>query len=340
MKLQVGLVGIGDDWNARRRPALLALGDRFEVRAVCTEVAVRGEQAARDVGAQPVDGFRAMAARADIDALLVLARQWYDPLPILAACDAGKAVYCAPALEIDPQRAHDLKLRVERSGVAFMAELPCRLAPATQRLKELIATRLGAPRLLFCHRRVHAPAGNGKYRKFGEPADDVTMRGMMESVDWCRYVVGQEPTSVVGVRHGSEAGAADDYHMLSLDFSRPSQPIGSGPMAQVSWSAYTPNGWPEAVNFRSPAGLQVCCEHGVAFVDLPSKLIWFDSAGQHAESLEAERPVDEQLLTHFHRAVTSLVRKTSDLDDAYRALRIVLAARESAASGRRVPLEF
>ena len=37
------------------------------------------------------------------------------------------------------------------------------------------------------------------------------------------------------------------------------------------------------------------------------------------ESLEHERPVGEHLLTQFHRAVTSLVRKTCDLDDAYRA---------------------
>ena len=54
------------------------------------------------------------------------------------------------------------------------------------------------------------------------------------------------------------------------------------------------------------------------------------------ESLESERPVGEQLLSQFHRAVTSLIRKTGDLEDAYRALRIVLSARESFLQGRRV----
>ena len=34
-----------------------------------------------------------------------------------------------------------------------MAELPRRHMPATLRLKELIATRLGEPQLLFCHLR-------------------------------------------------------------------------------------------------------------------------------------------------------------------------------------------
>jgi predicted dehydrogenase len=98
--------------------------------------------------------------------------------------------------------------------------------------------------------------------------------------------------------------------------------------------------WPEAIHFRPPASLQVCCERGVAFIDFPATLIWFDEAGQHRESLERERPVGEQLLTHFHRAVTSLVRKTADLEDAYRALQIVLAARQSWSENKRVAIEF
>ena len=40
-------------------------------------------------------------------------------------------------------------------------------------------------------------------------------------------------------------------------------------------------------------------------------LVWFDTAGRHQESLDSERPVGEQLLTHFYRSVTSLVRQGS-----------------------------
>ena len=57
-------------------------------------------------------------------------------LPILAACDAGKAVYCAAALDLDFDRLRDVKERLDESGIAFMAELPRRHAPATLRLKE------------------------------------------------------------------------------------------------------------------------------------------------------------------------------------------------------------
>ena len=84
----------------------------------------------------------------------------------------------------------------------------------------------------------------------------------------------------------------------------------------------------------------MCCARGVAFVDLPSTVVWFDEAGRHMESLASERPVGEQMLMHFHRAVTSLVRKTADLEDAYRALKVVLAAQSSSETGRREWLEF
>ena len=84
--------------------------------------------------------------------------------------------------------------------------------------------------------------------------------------------------------------------------------------------------------------MQACCRSGIAFVDLPTTLIWFDEAGRHQESLESERPVGEQLMMNFYRAVTSLVARTSDLEDTYRALSIVEKAVVSHRKGRRIEL--
>ena len=86
------------------------------------------------------------------------------------------------------------------------------------------------------------------------------------------------------------------------------------------------------------AALQVSCEKGIAFIDLPATLVWFDAAGRHQELLDSERPLGEQLLTRFFRSVTSLVRKANDLEDAYLALSVVQAARKSHEQGRRVEL--
>jgi predicted dehydrogenase len=335
VKLRVGIVGLGSQWDSRYLPALRLLADRFEVRGICEQVAHLAQRAAKELNAVPVDGFRALAARDDIDAILYLADQWYGATPILAACDHGKAVYSAISLPFDAEEAALLRARVEESGIAFMAELPRRHAPATVRLKELIATRLGRPRILFCHRRVPLYGGPST----APPRDRSSeARDLMELVDWCRYVAGAEPTSVVAVRHAeTPGGAVDDYQMMSLDFSTSGAP-GDGVLAQISCGYYMPREWEEAVGFRPPPALQVVCERGIAFIDLPASLVWFDGAGRHQESLESDRPVGECMLLQFHRNVTSLVRAMSGLDDALKAMQIVQAAAASQSEGRRVSL--
>jgi len=335
MKLRVGIVGLGSQWESRHLPALRSLADRFEVRGICEQVAHLAKRAAAEFDAVPVDGFRALVARDDIDAILSFADQWYGATPILAACDHGKAVYSAISLPFAADEAALLRRRVEESGIAFMAELPRRYAPATVRLKELIATALGRPRLLFCHRRVPLSGSSAP----SPPRDRASeARDLMELVDWCRYVAGAEPTSVVAVRHAElQGGETDDYQMMSLDFTA-NGPPGNGPLAQISCGYYMPRQWEEAVGFRPPAALQVACDRGIAFVDLPSSLVWFDTAGRHQESLENERPVGEHMLLQFHRKVTSLVRAVSGLDDALTAMRIVQAAAQSQVECRRVSL--
>src|SRR3990170_1206709 len=262
MKLRVGVVGLGQAWETRHAPALRALADRFEVRAFCDPVAHRAAEIAQRWPARMCDGFRALASSADIDAVLLLSSRWYGALPILAACDAGKAIYCAAALDLDTDTADEVRQRVRDAGVAFMAEFPCRLAPATLRLKELMATRLGRPRLLFCNRRHTA-------RTTGTASYTSDMRQLIEMVDWCRDVVGEEASSVVGAAHASlSAGGTDpteqpskDYQVMTLDFS-PHGEVGTGAVAQIACGSYVAPQWHEAAAFRRPADLQVVCQRG------------------------------------------------------------------------------
>ncbi len=340
MKIRLGLIGLGEAWQKRHAPALHALADRFEVRAVCEQVAHRAQYAADEFGAATVGGFQALMRREDIDAVLILSDQWYGPLPILAACDTRKAVYCATGFDLPIDQAETICRRVDEAGIAFVAEFVRRYMPGTLRLKELIATQLGEPRLLFCHQRLGCEERN----RNGRTLANSPRRELIELVDWCRYLVDQNPTSVTGLMHAcpNQGSAnvpveANDYQAISLDFSDPQKP-GSGPLAQISCSRYFPAQWQEAINYRTPAALQIVCRQGIAFLDLPTTLIWYDEAGRHQESLENERPVGEQLLTHFFRAVTSLVRNRIDLDDACRAITIVQQAQKSSIDGRRILL--
>jgi predicted dehydrogenase len=335
MRLRVGLIGLGDVWQVRHAPALRALADRFEVRAVCDPVRHRAEQAAAEFRAEAVDGYHVLVQREDIDAVLVLSPQWFRALPILAACESGKAIYCAVGLDLDADEAESIRRRVEEAGIAFMAEFPKRQAPATIRLKELIATQLGAPWLLFCHQRSVPESSPPAAAVAGVPSP--TFRHILGQVDWCHYVADREPTYVTGLIHQTDDDPVEDYRMLSVDFSPRGKP-GTGTIAQISSGRYVPPRWQEAVSYHPLAELQVSCSRGIAFIDLPSTLVWFDEAGRHQESLESERPVGERLLTQFYRAVTSLVRQTRDLEDACLALRVVQAGRQSHEEGRRIEL--
>lgn len=344
MRIRLGLVGLGEAWQKRHAPALHALSDRFEVRAVSEQVSHRAQYVADEFGAATVGGFQALMRREDVDAVLMLADQWYGPLPILAACDNRKAVYCAAGLDFPIEDAKTICRHVDEAGIAFVAEFIRRFTPGTLRLKELIATHLGEPRLLFCHQRLGFDCEDRN--RNGLTFANSPRRELIELVDWSRYLVGQNPTSVTGLMHACQNHGSDnvqvkdkdnDYQAISLDFSDPEKP-GTGPLAQISCSRYFPAQWQEAVNYRPPAALQIVCRRGIAFLDLPTTLIWYDEAGRHQESLENERPVGEQLLIHFFRAVTSLVRDRTDLDDAYRAISIIQESQKSFADGQRIML--
>ncbi len=337
MKLRVGLIGLGEAWPQRHRPSLRMLHNRFEVRAVFNNVPLLAEQAAREFGAAKCDGYRSLVARNDVDAVLILENAWQGWLPIIAACEAGKAVYWAAELNFDADLAMQLTERVDHSGIAFMAEFPRRFAPATLRLKELIATHLGAPQLLFCHRRLPDGAGRGPQANDDTHKLQRTEAELVGLIDWCRYVVGREPTTVSSICHGNPD--CPDYWAITLEFPSVS-PSAAPVVAQISCGLYVPASWHEAISFRPPSAMQIRCDSGVAFVDLPTTLVWFDEAGRHLESLDTELPVGEQLLTQFHRAVTSLVRKMGDLEDACRSLHILRTARAAVEQGRRMPVTF
>ena len=196
-------------------------------------------------------------------------------------------------LDLTADAVRQLQRQVEEAGIAFMAEFARRHSPATLRLKELIATRLGPPELLFCHQRLPADDHSTHCPRNG--CNRSTKQELMELVDWCRYVVGSPPGWVTGMIHRTASSAVEEnYQMMSLGFPDPEQ-SGCDAVAQISCGRYIPGRWREAIAYRPLASLQVSCRHGIAFVDLPSTLVWFDEAGRHQESLESERPVGERL---------------------------------------------
>lgn len=368
MQLRVGVIGLGNDWESRHRPALHTLQDRFKVEFIYDEVGFRARDAANQLGARRVQGFRQAIHSDQIDAVFFLGGQWTGMLPLQAACEAGKAIYLNTTFELGFAQQSEISRLVKASGVPFMVEFPRRVAPATTRLKELIATELGHPKLIFCHHRLALPKGQSGQ---GQPGYWAVRKVIAEIFDWCRYVVDGTPTSLFSVRYphtraaaeregrpqdtsthdplengapedalpeeGSPEDGALDYQMLSIDFQARNG-TQRRVVAQISAGTYLKTEWPEAASFRPPAAMQVCCENGVAFIDLPNTLIWFSPAGRHMESLEGERPVGERLLAMFYREAQSQTQAETSLTEFQEITRVIQAADESIDQSSRVGL--
>ena len=335
MRLRVGIIGLGCTWEHRHKPALRALSDRFEVRAVYDQVAHRAAHVAEELGCDAAEGFTAIIERRDIDAVFLLTPQWFRLQPILTCCRVGKPVYCEKALELEIDRAAELGPLIKQSGITCMVEFAGRLWPVTVRLKELLASRLGPATMVFCDlRSLNRDNGNPYTSWVEDGLSGSFLEVGIRLADWCTYVLGREPTSVQAFAgHFVAPEPAEDFESLLAEF-------GPGAFAQITLGRYLSARWPAAARFRRPPPLQVVAERGVAMLDPPHELAWFDVEGPHHERLESERPVGEMLAEMFYRGVAEKRGHFPTIDDDYRATQLVLEARRSHREGRRLAVSI
>jgi predicted dehydrogenase len=341
--LRVGVIGLGRLWDARHKPALLRMTDRFRVVAVYDQVARRAEIEAEQLRCEPANGLRVMIERPDIDAFYLLTPQWFGLHPVEIACQARKPVYCASSLTGRPDELERIGAMVRQAGIPFMPELARRFYPATLRLRELLATTLGPPRLIVGHTRL---SGYDRYSPPG-PASQLLPAPLAVDpggniLDWCRFVFGNLPITIQAFGaevfrenpDGSGTGAlpGDDYEAFVVGFP-------DGAVAEMSLARYHRDVWGDAHQFLPTPGFQVFAERGVAWLEMPDQIRWSDSSGLHQEKLPLEPSVGEVLNAHFHRLVRGEPNLAPTIDDALAMTRLVSLGRQSRAEARLIPTD-
>lgn len=333
VRLRVGVVGLGRLWEARHKPALATLKDRFSVVAVYDEVARRAEIEAAQLGCRAAEGLTALIDAADVDVVYLLTPQWFGLHAIELACAAGKPIYCALPLSCEAQELDRVDAVVRASGVPFMPEFARRFYPTSIRLRELIATRLGPPRLVVGQGRL---SGFDRYGLPG-PSTQIAPASLLVDpgsylVDWCRFLFESEPSAVQAwagtVLPGSE-GADPDYLTYLLEFE-------GGAAAQLSTGRYHRAAWGDATGFLPQPGLQIFAERGVAWLEMPDRIQWTDAEGSHDERLPLVPTVGELLNDHFYRLLRGDQTLAPSWDDAVAVARLIDTVRRSATEGRRI----
>jgi predicted dehydrogenase len=301
--LRVGVIGLGRLWETRHKPSLTRLQNQFRVTAVYDPVYRRAELEAAQIGCAACEGLSSLIERPDVDVIYILSRQWFGLHPIGLACAAGKAVYCALPLAADLDELEVLATQVEQSGIVFMPEFARRCYPATLRLKELLATQLGPPRLISGHSRLY---GFDRYAIPG-PTTQIAPAPLLIDpgsylLDWCCFVFQALPQDLHGFRcevMAAPAGADQepDFESFVATFPR-------GATAHISFGRYHRGPWGDASRFLPTPGFQVFAEGGAAWLEMPEKIHWSSAAGTQEERLALEPTLGDVLNDQFHRFVS------------------------------------
>ena len=329
-RLRVGVIGLGRLWETRHKPSLARLQDQFRVTAVYDTVYRRAELEATQIGCAACEGLSALIERPDVDAIYLLSRQWFGLHPISLACAAGKPVYCALPLANDWADLELLATLVEQSGIAFMPEFARRCYPATLRLKELLATQLGPPRLILGHSRLY---GFDRYAVPG-PTTQITPAPLLIDpgsylLDWCGFVFQSLPHSLHGAQCQVIAVAMPDRSDLEPDFESFTAVFSGGVSAQISFGRYHRSAWGDASRYLPQPGFQVFADRGAAWLEMPEKILWSNSAGSKEERLALEPTVGDILNDQFHRLVRGDHSLAPTIRDALENARQVNALRRS-----------
>jgi predicted dehydrogenase len=304
------------------------MNDRFRVTAVYDAVYRRAELEAAQIGCAACEGLAALVERPDVDVIYLLSRQWFGLHPIGLACAAGKPVYCALPLADDLAELESLVNLVEQSGIGFMPEFARRCYPATLRLKELLATQLGPPRLVMGHTRLY---GFDRYAIPG-PTTQIAPAPLAIDpgsflIDWCRYVFESLPTDLRGM--GCQVLSTPDRGEPEADFESFVATFPEGATAQVSYGRYHRAPWGDASRFLPPPGFQVFAERGAAWLEMPEKIQWSSATGTKEERLALEPTVGDVLNDQFHRLVRGDHSLAPSIREALEIARLVSGMRAS-----------
>lgn len=300
--LNIGIIGLGPDWESHYRPALARLSRRLRVTTVYDPVVTRAERAAHDLGAGCALSMRALLKRKDVRAVLLLDDVWHGLAPLRFALESGKPMYVAGRLSHPVDQLEALRDAAAAQGLVVCSDLRMRTAPATVRIMELTATQLGKAR-------------DPNFTAHCGPPEILPL--LVEVIDAAGVVLRSLPSAIRITR------SAPGQMVVEVDFGRIDT---AGTQATLRISRQQ-----NATTSAFVCGMN--CRHGTVEQIGDAELRWRLTDGpQVCETLDRERPAVEVLLDHFARRVVGGLVPIPGLDDACRILRLLEPHRDGIAA--------
>src|SRR5436190_17313211 len=211
------------------------------------------------MGCDVAPGLLSLMERDDVRALLVLDTAWYGSVPAQLACQVGKPAFLASRLTHRVRETDQLVRQAAQTGVTLMPDFAHRYTPATARLRELIATRLGRPQRLVVD--VAADCNPGATES---ALSDAERDVLAVALDWSMNLVGAVPVAIRAAQDGSLSERLD----MQVEFRRPAAG-GDAPTALIRLAQETSAASASAFDTSIALRASVECVHGTALLEGP-----------------------------------------------------------------------
>jgi predicted dehydrogenase len=322
-RLRVGVIGLG--YFGERHARIYASLPSASLVAVCDQNAARAASLGERLGAEPMEDFKELLSRSDIDAVSICMPDRLHTDAAIAAARAGKAILLEKPLAHDAEHARLIVAAVEEAGVRFMVGHILRFDPRYVQVFEASRPeRLGTP----LHVKAKRNSIRANARRVGDAASILFYMGVHD-VDAMQWVARSRISRVYAQKvqvlgHGNEDAL---YAVLNFE---------NGAIGNLDYSWAWPDGLMngfrsslEIVGTKSGAYLD-CSDQGL-FQVLDDRTVggdthlWPEINGRIVGDLADE-------ISHFVQAVTENRPFVQDYRDAFDAIPVLDALRESAAT--------
>ncbi len=271
--IRLGIIGTaGSCFSERYLPLLKPLFRKVQIVTVYDPVLVHASRVASIFEAELSCSFQRLIDRSDIHGLLMLSPVWSGEMPVAAAMQKNKPMYCSQEVWRSLTQKQTLETLYQETGATVVIESECRYWPSILRARELQATKLGHPCELNWHISTEAFC-NPEFRN-----KKISM--MLDGICFLlqrSHITLAEPhgTKFYFMKHRNDAGGSVP---VSIHFSHPDTP--------------------------SDFLIRLQCERGTIDIHSSNHLSWQLEAESERNLLEAEQAATALQVDHFCRHVS------------------------------------
>ena len=273
------------------------------------------------------------ALSADIDAVLIASSTDTHVDLIVAAAQAGKAVFCEKPIDLSLQRVDECWRQVRDCGVPIQIGFNRRYDASHRGVRERVAAgEIGDLHQVIITSRDPAPPPLSYVRVSGGLFRDM----MIHDFDLARFVLGEEPVSVTAV--GSVRITPELTEIGDIDTAMVLMTTASGVQCHINCSRQAVYGYDQRLEAHGSAGMVCSANH------LQDQVRRFSSTSAGAPAplprffIDRYGPAYQAQLADFVDAVANGREPSVTFEDGHRALILAEAAGRSLAAGTTVPV--